>query len=648
MCGIFGFIDPHSSPDNYHILHNMSSSLIHRGPDDYGYWYDKNTGVGLGHRRLSVIDLSSYGHQPMISQSGNLVLIYNGEIYNHLELKKLLMDNGEEFIGHSDTEILLLCLQKWGLLKTLNKISGMFSFALWDINERAIYLARDRVGEKPLYYGWAKNIFIFASELKSIIIHPKFSKEINNGALISQIRYGYISCPQSIYKNIWKLPPGSFLKISLDSIQHHSLSKPNEYWSPIETAINGINNPFKGDEATALHVLSELLTESVKNRMVSDVPVGAFLSGGVDSSTIVSIMQSIHNRPVNTFTIGFNKNAYNEAPYAKAVAQFLGTNHHELYVTSSDILSVIPKIPEIWDEPFSDTSSIPIYLLSKLTRENVTVSLSGDGGDELFGGYNRHYRLHGLWNYLKYIPFPLSRLISFCLELVPSPVINEVTDKLPFNRIIDRSFGDKLAKFSRLLKTRDINKVYSQLTTHCDDYKSVLINMEHSENNYNDFMNIDVKEITSLIMLIDLIRYLPGDILTKLDRATMAVSLEARTPFLDHKLIEYSWTLPLSMKINKRKGKWILRKLLNQYIPEELIERKKAGFDMPIDNWLRIELRDWAEDLLSKERIDGEGLLRADLIRKRWDEHIQRKKNWQQYIWGILMFESWYEHWMKA
>ena len=637
MCGFTGFIGygDFNVEKAKTVAISMSDKIHLRGPDDSGVWQDENKQVVLAHKRLAIQDLSSAGHQPMVSHSGRFVIAYNGEIYNHLTLRKNL--NFESFKGYSDTETLLVAIENWGIDKTLNIANGMFAFALWDRQEQQLYLARDRIGEKPLYYGWQGEAFLFGSELKALKQHPSFQAEINRDAITLLLRHNYIPAPYSIYKGISKLEPGTLLTISLDN----RVPKVNSYWSTTDVVTAGVGNQFHGTPNEAVDELEKLALNSVSQQMISDVPLGAFLSGGVDSSTVVALMQTQSNRPVNTFSIGFNESEYNEAVYAKDVAKNLGTDHTELYVQPEDAIAVIPMLPRLYCEPFSDSSQIPTFLVSKLASEQVTVSLSGDAGDELFCGYDRYQMTNQLWGKLRILPLPIRSLISKLLTSISPKIWNSISQSLPKIKHYD-NFGDKLHKITEILNSESIDELYHGLISSFRKPENIVVGGYEPPTllTGNAPMLVGLNNIEKM-MALDLMTYLPDDILTKVDRAAMGVSLETRIPFLDHRIIEFAWSLPQSIKLKDGQTKWPLRQLLYRHVPQKLIDRPKMGFGVPIGSWLRGPLRDWAEELLSETRLRQEGYFHPQPIRKIWEEHLSGKRNWQHHLWNILMFQAW-------
>lgn len=660
MCGIVGIIG-----GQFEGLEAMSSRLSHRGPDDHSYWSDTEAGVGLAHRRLSILDLSPAGRQPMTSPSGRYVIVYNGEIYNHLEMRRILDNSRDNSLcvwqGHSDTETLLVGFDAWGIEETILRCVGMFAMAVWDRAERKLILIRDRLGEKPLYYGWNRGLFLFASELKAIRAFPGFVSEINRDALSLMLRHSYIPAPHSIYRGIFKLEPGFMfaLKVSAaDSCPWGCDDPPSSsffadgvsfhrYWSLAEVAGQSRKDLFVGTEKEAVDELERVLSDAVRAQQISDVPLGAFLSGGVDSSVIVALMQSRADRPSRTFTVGFHEAGYNEAVYAGNVARYLKTDHTKLYVTSEEARAVIPQLPAIYDEPFSDPSQIPMFLVAQLARRHVTVSLSGDGGDELFGGYNRYLQMKNLLHRTGWLPnIGRHALAKGMTAISPSGWNNLYTFLEP---LLPRSFrmmnaGDKMHKLAEVITANSPVEIYYRLVSHWKSPAEVVVDAREPVTALVGHRLPDNTEFEHHMMYLDAISYLPDDILVKVDRAAMAVSLETRVPFLDHRVVEFAWRLPLSMKIRNGQGKWILRQVLYRHVPRELIERPKQGFGVPLDSWLRGPLREWAEELLDERRLHLEGFFRPEPIRRKWREHLSGACNWQYYLWDVLMFQAWLEH----
>ncbi|RMH63328.1 MAG: asparagine synthase (glutamine-hydrolyzing) [Cyanobacteria bacterium J003] len=662
MCGLTGFWQFGGCPgdDARATVQRMADTLIHRGPDDAGVWVDAEVGIALGHRRLAILDLSPAGHQPMVSASGRYVIVFNGEIYNYLELReKLTKVNPTGMVppwrGHSDTETLLAAFEAWGIEKTLERVVGMFAIALWDRKRRMLTLARDRMGEKPLYYGWVHGTLVFGSELKALRAYPGFDNAIERQALALFMRYDYIPAPWSIYENIWKLPPGCFVQFGEQSLSPGASpagkGEIKAYWSVREVAEAGFREPLACTEAEAAQELERLLRQAITGQMVADVPLGAFLSGGVDSSTVVALMQAQSARPVQTFTIGFHEGDYNEAEHAKAVARHLGTAHTDLYVTPDDAMAVIPRLPALYDEPFADSSQIPTFLVAGLARRQVTVSLSGDGGDELFGGYTRYFWTRALWKRLGVVPMPLRRALAAALT-GPSPaawnrVFRLLGPLLP-RRLRVKLAGDKMHKLAELLALNSLEAVYCYLVSHwqhpaeelvigCAEPETILSRRDA----WPASLAQGQRPFEEVMMFLDQLSYLPDDILVKVDRAAMGVSLETRVPLLDHRVVEFTWRLPYHFKIREGQSKWLLRQVLYQYVPKELIERPKMGFGVPLDQWLRGPLREWAEDLLSEARLKRKAFLNPELVRQKWQEHLLGRRNWAYHLWNVLMWEAW-------
>lgn len=646
MCGIVGFWSK-STPaqDAPQVLTAMEQALAHRGPDDHDIWYDAPAGVGFGHRRLSIVDLSPMGHQPMASASGRYVIAFNGEVYNWAPLAEELRARGHAFRGHSDTEVMLAAIEQWGLAAAVRRFIGMFAFALWDRDAQTLHLVRDRLGIKPLYYGWQGGAFLFGSELKGLREHPHFVGDIDRNALTLFLRHNYIPAPWSIYLGIFKQPSGTILSVSNVTDPGSLTIAP--FWSAREVAESGQASPFVGTEDEAIDELETLLRDSVRLRMVADVPLGAFLSGGVDSSTIVALMQAQSSRPVKTFSIGFTEEAYNEAPYAKAVAQHLGTEHTELYVAPHEAMDVIPRLPWMYDEPFADSSQIPTFLVSALTRRHVTVSLSGDGGDELFGGYGRYAQTQRLWSALRRVPPGGRRLAAGAIAKTPDAVLDTGFAWLgPIYRRYGRDGrpSDKLRKAADLFRHDSPDSLYLDNLSYWGDPAALVPGAAEPRTALTDAgRRPTFDDLYHTMMFADLISYLPDDILVKVDRASMAVALEARVPILDHRVVEFAWRLPLSLKVREGQSKWILRRVLDRYVPRTLIDRPKMGFGIPLHEWLRGPLREWGDALLDPARLRAEGLIDPGPIHARWIEHQSGTRNWGYAMWGILMFQAWYE-----
>lgn len=650
MCGISGFLLGRTIPDPLdNVITRMTDSLTHRGPDDSGIWIDNSIGLALGHRRLSILDLSPAGHQPMSSACERFVIVFNGEIYNHLDLRNRLHaeEKAPVWRGHADTETLLACFTAWGIEKTLQSMVGMFSIALWDRQYRQLTLARDRMGEKPLYYGWQGDTLLFGSELKAFKHHPDFKGVIDRNALTLLLRHNCIPAPYSIYQGISKLVPGHYLTISLDSLSLAKTTQPKAYWQLNHVVESGLANPFSGSVTDAIDLLQSQLSTSIAEQMLSDVSLGAFLSGGVDSSTVVALMQAQSRKPVKTFTIGFGETSYNEAVYANAVAHHLGTDHTEMYVRPEDALAIIPRLPSIYCEPFSDSSQIPTLLVSQLARQHVSVALSGDGGDELFGGYNRYLTAHKVWSKMQCWPGFSRRMVAGILRSV-SPftwdLCFELAKPLLPKQMHLATPGDKAQKLADVLTLSDSHAFFYQLTSHWKDPARVVLKANEPETLLtNPMCWPKTDSFEHWMMAMDTQTYMADDILVKVDRAAMATSLETRVPMLDHRVVELAWRMPLDFKIRNGQGKWLLRQVLYRHVPQALIERPKMGFGIPIGSWLRGPLREWAESLLDEQRLQQEGYFNPLLIRQLWRKHLSGKHNWQHHLWTILMFQAWLE-----
>jgi len=655
MCGIAGFLTQRDAGRSPAIAGRMADAIVHRGPDDSGVWTDEAAGVALAHRRLAILDLSPQGRQPMRSHCGRYVIAFNGEVYNFAAIREALEQAGLAPVwhGHSDTEVMLAAIAAWGLEAALKKFVGMFAFALWDRETRTLSLARDRLGEKPLYYGWQGETFLFGSELKALRAHPAFRAEIDRDALALFLRHNAIPAPYSIYQGILKLPPGTFLQLRMEDALALGLSprgrrgeiKP--YWSARSVAEAGQRNLFRGNDAEAATELERLLGQAVGGQMVADVPLGAFLSGGIDSTTIVALMQAQSRRPVKTFTIGFNETGYNEAEHAHAVARHLGTEHTELYVAPRDAMDVIPNLSSTYDEPFADSSQIPTCLVSHLARQHVTVSLSGDGGDELFGGYNRYFWARNIWRKLGWAPRSLRAALAGLLTTLPPSTWNTAFHKLERwlpARLRYANPGDKLHKAAEILAVRSPEEIYLGLVSHWKHPARLVPGSVEPLTLLTDpGQQADLPDFEHRMMLLDTVTYLPDDILAKVDRAAMAVSLETRVPLLDHRVVEFAWTLPLDMKIRHGQGKWLLRQVLYRHVPQSLMERPKMGFGVPIDVWLRGPLKAWAAALIEPGRLAREGYFDPAPIQRKWAEHQSGSRNWSYYLWDVLMFQAWHE-----
>jgi asparagine synthase (glutamine-hydrolysing) len=628
MCGITGLIHPagFDQAELHATVAKMTQTLVHRGPDADGVWLDPDGGVALGHRRLSVLDLSEHGNQPMLSPCGQFCLVYNGEIYNHASLRSELEDRGHRFRGHCDTEVLLAAIRQWGPEAALPRLVGMFAFAVWDRQSKTLTLARDRLGIKPLYYGWQNGCFLFGSELKALRAHPAFRGEVDREAVARFLRHNYVPAPWTIYRGIYKLPAGSLLRLSSQTASEPVA--PRIWWDLKEVADEGAQHPFRGTPHEAVDELDRRLREAVRMEMEADVPLGVFLSGGIDSSTAVALMQAESSRPVKTFSIGFEEAAYNEAVHAKAVAKHLGAEHTEYYVTGAEAREVIPRLPELYDEPFADSSQIPTLVLAQLTRRHVTVCLSGDGGDELFCGYDRYFYLERLWRRIGWCPSPLRRLGAKTAELL----------SVPFS---SSRIGGKLHTLSEVLSPVWGIDFYEHFNTHWRDPATILLDARRLPESRRP--RPEGRGLVEQMMYLDTQTYLPDDLLVKVDRASMAVSLEVRVPLLDHRVVAFAWTLPLSLKLRDGQTKWLLRQVLERYVPRQLIDRPKMGFGIPLDVWLRGPLRQWAEELLDERRLRQEGFFDPAPIRRTWTEHLSGQTDWHYRLWDVLMFQAWLE-----
>ncbi|MCD6679534.1 MAG: asparagine synthase (glutamine-hydrolyzing) [Burkholderiaceae bacterium] len=627
------------------VLERMADAMALRGPDDCGIWVD-DAGIGLAHRRLSILDLSPAGHQPMACHAGRYVLALNGEIYNHQDLRRELATAQAvpHWHGHSDTETLLAGFVAWGIRATIERCIGMFAFAVWDRKDHVLTLGRDRLGEKPLYYGWQgageRASFLFGSDLNALKVHPAFAANVDRDALCLLMRHNCIPAPHSIYRGVFKLLPAHLLRVSLKRREPVL----EAYWSLADVAVAGVHTPFEGTASQATDALEQLLCSAVRQQMVADVPLGAFLSGGIDSSTVVALMQAQADRPIKTFSIGFEEEGYDEAQHARAVARHLGTEHTELYVTPQQAMDIIPRLPRLYSEPFADSSQIPTFLVSQLARGQVTVSLSGDAGDELFGGYNRYRLAQKRWETISLLPGGARKLAVYGIRSLSPAVWNALLR--PLGSIKSRShrpinLGDRLHKGANLLSVRGIDELYLRHVTHWEPEGFVIGGEEPSTCLRGKPLPLPGLDAVQRMMALDTITYLPDDILVKVDRAAMGVSLETRVPFLDHRVVEFAWRIPQSMKLRDGVGKWILRRVLYRHVPRNLIERPKMGFGVPIDSWLRGPLRDWAETLLAESRLRQDGYFNPTPIRQKWAEHSSGQRNWQYHLWDVLMFQAW-------
>lgn len=645
MCGIVGFVgfSGTSGRAPARILRAMTDALVHRGPDGEGQWLDPEAEIALGHRRLAIVDLSPAGAQPMHSVSGRHVVIFNGEVYNHRALRRQLDAEGQgDWRGHSDTETLLAGFDRWGIEETLRRCIGMFAIAVWDRSQRRLTLIRDRMGEKPLYYGWqgsgSARVFLFGSEIKALRVHPAYDPGIDRVALAQYLDRMVVPGTRSIHEGMCKVPPGGMVTLTARH-DEHTVSR---YWSVEDAVTRADADRFDGTPDEAVAALESLLGDAVAQQMIADVPLGAFLSGGVDSSTIVALMQAQSERPVRTFSIGFNEAAFDEAPHAKAVARHLGTEHTELYVDGDQARDLIPRLPVIYDEPFADSSALPTLLVSQMARQHVTVSLSGDGGDELFCGYRRYTDARAYWHRMQCIPVPFCRAAARAIRAIPPTVLNRVGAMAGRARL-----GDKLHKGAALLHSTDQDDLYRRLLSAWPGEGPVIGVLEDAGAPIRGTGGGG--DPLDRFMATDMVSYLPDDILTKVDRAAMAMSLETRVPLLDHRVVEFALRLPLSLKLRQDAGrtsaKWILRQVLYRHVPASIIDRPKKGFSVPLAAWLRGELRDWAEDLLDETKLRQQGFLDPRQVRCLWAQHLSGQRNWQNPLWAVLMFQAWLAEW---
>lgn len=626
----------------------MSDALARRGPDDEGSWQDPDLPLFLGHRRLSIIDLSPGGHQPMASDSERYIAVFNGEIYNFMQLSHTLEAEGVPMNVRSDTAVMLAAIEHWGLNQALQKLEGMFALALWDRKEKLLHLVRDRMGKKPLYMGWAGKNFVFGSELKALRAHPDFVPQINRQALTLYMRYGCVPAPFSIYDNVWQLLPGCRASIDVKTLfpgaDLAALAAP--YWHMPRIVEEARQQQSPANDAQAIEDFENILKAAVKDRMVSDVPLGAFLSGGIDSSAVVALMQRQANEPVKTFSIGFEQDGFDESAYAAKIAAHLGTDHHELICTPQDALDIIPQLPEIYDEPFADVSQIPTFMVSRFARQHVTVALSGDGGDEMLGGYLRHYVAPALWRRVGWLPRGIRGMMGGGLTALSAERWDSLVPQHP-------QFGERIYKVAELLRQDSAENVYRQLVSQWPDPAALVCGgAEAQVPLVDESWQPKGLGFAERMMYGDALSYLPNDILTKLDRASMAVSLEARAPLLDRRVFQYAWSLPMRMKIRKGKngkmqGKWLLRQILARHVPEALFERPKQGFTMPVGDWLRGPLKDWAEDLLDEQRLAAQGYVQPEPVRRAWEAHLTGQGRHAHKLWTILMFQSWLDKWEK-
>ena len=646
MCGITGFIEYRggSADDLARLCQRMTDTITHRGPDGEGVWVDPNFPVAIGHRRLSIIDLSEAGAQPMVSASGRYVLAFNGEIYNFRRLREEPGIRDYPFQGHSDSEVILATIEHLGAEKAISRLEGMFAVSLWDREECSLWLARDRVGKKPLYYGWCNNSFLYGSELKALRRHPAFDDELDRDALGQYLQYGWVSQPNSIYRQIRKLPPGCLLKVPLGGEPWQA--QPQQYWSAAEVAEQGERRPFAGSYEDAIDALEKTLREAVSDRMVADVELGALLSGGIDSSMIVALMQGLSDRPVKTFSIGFSEKAYNEAEYAKAVANSLKTDHYEMYVTPQQALGVVEQLPHIYDEPFADSSQIPTYLVSKLAREQLKVVLTGDGGDEQMAGYRRYRNCLKLWRNVQSVPGPIREAMRPVTRSMGAGSLRWA------NRYIQKGttapgWTRKLAKISQRSENWDAKSIQQILANKFNGGLTIDQFVAGAQTPLTPLTDPahwpDVEDPLLAMLHYDYTGYLSDDILVKVDRASMAVGLEARAPLLDQRVLELVWSLPRGYLFDGEVGKRVLRDLLMRHVPRKLIDRPKRGFSVPVKEWLVGPLRDWAEDLLSEQRLREQGIFEVGRVREAWQQNLHGWANHSELLWSLLMFQAWWQ-----
>lgn len=638
MCGFSGFLaaeQPAALASE--LLLRMGDAIAHRGPDDQGIWYQAEQGIGFSHRRLAIVDLSPAGHQPMQSQSQRYMMAFNGEIYNHHILRTELMQQQEplHWRGHSDTETILAAFDAWGIEQTINRLVGMFSIAVWDLQQQELVLVRDRLGEKPLYFGWQEGVFLFGSELKALRIHPAFNHRINRDALALYMQYSYVPAPYSIYQSVQKLKPGCFLRTSLRTPGQVSIQP---YWDLVQVNQQAQQQLFQGSDTEIISGLQQKIRDSVQSQLMSDVPVGAFLSGGVDSSLIVGVMQSLSASSVKTFTIGFEQQQFDEAQYAGQVAAHLNTDHNELYISDRDALEVVPKLAAIYDEPFADSSQIPTYLVSALAKSRVTVALSGDAGDELFAGYSRYQHCMQTWHKFSRRSATGRAMVAGGISQLSAFQWNNLSHLVGY-KPEGGNIGHRLAKVAMAAKTDNFVSYYQNLLSHLAEAQQLVLKSAGSNTVFNELSWLEPG--VSSLMLVDSLSYLPDDILAKVDRASMAVSLESRIPLLDYRVVEFAQKMPFHLKYQHGQTKWCLRQILDQYVPRNLIDRPKKGFGVPLAEWLRGPLKDWAEVLVQSDLLRSQGYLNADVVGSMWQQHQQGIADWHFQLWNVLMFQSW-------
>ncbi len=649
MCGIAGFIDfPRSLQNSQGVLRDMANTLAHRGPDASGIWFHEPTYVGLAHTRLKIIDCTDAAAQPMHSQSGRFTLVFNGEIYNFQELRDELGSLGVAFRSHSDTEVLLAAVETWGVQGAARRAVGMFAFAVHDVLERMLYLVRDRIGIKPLYFGWIgqgdARLFAFASELKAIVCVPNFERAVDRAALADYFQFLYVPAPRTIWKGISKLAPAHIMSINVDTGETQTAM----YWNARAIAERGVAEPFIGTDAQAEDALLTRVRSAVEAHMVADVPVGAFLSGGIDSTLVTAVMQSISPRPIRTFTVGFQDTQSDESMHAAIIAKHLKTEHTNIHVSAHELRDAIPLLAQMFDEPFADSSQLPTYLISRAARQHVTVALSGDGGDELFAGYNRHRMMDHVWPALRKIPAPLRATAASMIRMFSTKqldVVGKFAKPILPNALRTSQFGDHLHKLASLANCKEWTDAYVALVSAWNDPTQLVIDLRDENMRVPAIKQANMPDALRAMQWLDQTTYLVDDILTKVDRASMAASLEARVPLLDHRLVEFAWTLPADMKVRNGQGKWILRQVLNTFVPAPLMDRPKMGFSIPLESWLRGPLQDWAGDLLDERRVRDQGFLNADVVTNEWNQLCAGGGGHQHKAWALLMWMAWVEHW---
>jgi len=646
MCGISGIWERNgcSLQDLKRHASAMTQTLSHRGPDDSGVWLSQEASIAFGQRRLAIIDLSAMGHQPMISANGQYTITFNGEIYNFRELRIELEGRGVRFRGHSDTEVIVEGFAQWGVKSTIARLNGMFAIAAWDAGERQLFLARDRMGEKPLYWAIFDGLVLFGSELKALRAHPGWKPSLSRGAIAAFLRHGYVPGPFTIYEDVYKLPPAGFLKIASGGD-----AEVGAYWDLAGIVSQGRRNTLRADEEELVDELDALLHDAVSRRMVADVPLGAFLSGGYDSSTVVALMQRASPRPVRTFTISFENPAFDESKHAEAVARHLGTEHTTFPVSGAEALDVVPKLAEMYDEPFADPSQVPTHIVSALTRKRVTVALSGDGGDELFSGYNRYQWTESVWRPGAKMPLALRRLASSSIRVVPPSAFDRMARYVPYLRRVPQ-VGQKAHRLAQILSLPSIDSVYYQVASshHQNPDNLVRGSQEVRTACWGQNLQVLLPDPVDRMRYLDMCTYLPDDILTKVDRASMAVALEVRVPFLDHRLVEWIWKLPSFQNARAQRPKHLLRRVLARYVPDGLVERPKMGFGVPLADWLRGPLRNWAEDLMNEASLGAGDIFDVEAIRSLWAEFLSGDNGHYFFIWNVLMFQAWHRRWGGA